>query len=90
MLSNVLEWQSPKFVHIGQRAFLVEVVLAIVLVARRPAWRTVLPLAVFTAAALLGTRNVVVAGTVLVPGLAVGLAGISDFTGESASPSSGQ
>lgn len=86
VLSNVLEWQAPKFVHIGQRAFLAEVVLAIVLVARRPAWRTVLPLAVFTAAALLGARNVVIAGTVLVPGLAVGLAGISDFMGEERRP----
>jgi hypothetical protein len=86
VLSNVLEWQSPRFVHIGQRAFLVEVVLAIVLLARRPAWRTALPLAVFTAAALLGARNVVIAGTVLVPGLAVGLAGISDFRGEERRP----
>jgi hypothetical protein len=86
VLSNVLEWQSPKFIHIGQRAFLVELVLAIVLVARKPAWRTVLPLAVFTAAALLGTRNIVVAGTVFVPGLAVGLSGLSDLTGEERKP----
>ena len=86
VLSNVLEWQSPKFIHIGQRAFLAEVVLAIVLVARRPAWRIVLPLAVFTAAALLGTRNVVIAGTVLVPGIAAGLAGLSDLTGEERKP----
>jgi hypothetical protein len=86
VLANVLEWQSPKFIHIGQRAFLVEVVVAIVLVARRPAWRTVLPLAVFTAAALLGTRNIVIASTVLVPGLAAGLAGLSDLTGEERKP----
>jgi hypothetical protein len=86
VLSNVLEWQSPKFIHIGQRAFLAEVVLAIILVARRPAWRTVLPLAVFTAAALLGTRNVVIAGTVLVPGIAAGLAGLSALTGEERKP----
>jgi hypothetical protein len=86
VLSNVLEWQSPKFIHIGQRAFLAEVVLAIVLVARRPAWRTVLPLALFTAAALLGVRNVVIAATVLVPGIAAGLAGLSDLTGEERKP----
>ena len=86
VLSNVLEWQSPKFMHIGQRAFLVEVVLAIVLVARRPAWRTVLPLAVFAAAALLGTRNIVVAGTVFVPGLAVGMSGLSDMVGDERKP----
>jgi hypothetical protein len=86
VLSNVLEWQAPKFTHIGQRAFLAEVVLAIILVARRPAWRTVLPLAVFTAAALLGARNVVVAGTVIVPGLAVGLCGLGELTGKERKP----
>jgi hypothetical protein len=86
VLSHVLEWQSPSFTHIGQRAFLAELVLAIVLVARRPAWRTVLPLGVFTAAALLGARNVVFAGTVFVPGLAVGLTGLSDLTGEERRP----
>ncbi|MEY2430956.1 MAG: hypothetical protein QOC92_681 [Acidimicrobiaceae bacterium] len=86
VLSNVLEWQAPKFTHIGQRAFLAEVVLAIIVVARRPAWRTVLPLAVFTAAALLGARNVVIAGTVIVPGLAVGLSGLGDLTGEERKP----
>ncbi len=86
VLSNVLEWQAPKFIHIGQRAFLVELVFAIVLVALKPAWRTVLPLGVFAAAALLGTRNVVVAGTVFVPGLAVGLSGLSDMVGDERKP----
>jgi hypothetical protein len=70
VLANVIEWQAPKFTHIGQRAFLAEVVLAIVLVARRPSWRIVLPLAVFTAAALLGARNTVVASMIFIPGLA--------------------
>lgn len=86
VLSNVVEWQAPKFTHIGQRAFLAELVLAIVLVARRPAWRTVMPLAVFTAAALLGSRNVVVASIVFVPGLARGLSGLGELTGEERRP----
>jgi hypothetical protein len=86
VLSNVLEWQAPKFIHVGQRAFLVEVVLAIILVARRPAWRTVLPLAVFTAAALLGARNVVVASIIIVPGLALGLSELGELTGEERRP----
>jgi hypothetical protein len=86
VLSNVIEWQAPKFIHFGQRAFLVEVVIAVVFVARRPAWRTALPLAVFTAAALLGARNVVVASIVLVPGLAVSLRSLGEWTGEERKP----
>jgi hypothetical protein len=80
VLSNVLEWQAPKFTHIGQRAFLVEVVLAIALVARRPSWRVSLPLAVFTGAALLGARNTVVGSMIFIPGLARGLAGLRGMT----------
>ena len=82
ILSNVIEWQAPKFVHVGQRAFLVLIMLAIVAVVRRPSWRAALPLVVFTAASLLGARNVVVASIVFVPGLARGLADIGTVTGE--------
>ena len=82
VLSNVLEWQAPKFTHIGQRAFIVEVVVAIIFVARRPSWRTTLPLAAFTAAALLGARNVVIASIILIPGLARGLADLGEITGK--------
>jgi hypothetical protein len=86
VLSNVLEWQAPQFTRIGQRLFLVEVVAAIILVARRPSWRTALPLAVFTAAALLGARNVVVASIVIVPGLAACAAGLGSISGEDRRP----
>jgi hypothetical protein len=86
VLSNVLEWQAPKFVHIGQRAFLLEVGLAIAMLARRPRWRTALPLAVFTIAALLGARNVVVASIVLVPGLVSSLTDLGTLTGEERQP----
>jgi hypothetical protein len=81
VLSNVVEWQAPKFIHIGQRAFLVEIVLAVVLLVRRPSWRATLPLAVFTAAALLGARNTVVASLVMIPGLARCLTGLGSITG---------
>jgi hypothetical protein len=81
VLSNVLEWKAPTFTHIGQRAFLVEVVLSIVFVARRPSWRATLPLAAFLAASLLGARNIVVASIVFIPGLARGLADLGEVTG---------
>jgi hypothetical protein len=82
VLSNVIEWQAPKFTGIGQRAFLAEVVLAIAMVARKPSWRASIPLAVFTAASLLGARNVVVASIVLIPGLARSLTNLGTITGE--------
>ena len=81
VLSTVREWKAPTFTHIGQRAFLVEVVLSVVFVARRPSWRATLPLAAFLAASLVGARNVVVASLVLIPGLARGLADLGEITG---------
>ena len=81
VLSNVLEWKAPAFTHIGQRAFLVELALAIVFVARRPSWRATLPLAAFAVASLVGARNIVVASIVFIPGLARGLADLGEITG---------
>ncbi len=86
VLSNVLEWQAPKFTHVGQRAFLLELVLVVVALVRRPSWRAGLPVAVFTVAALLGARNVVVASLVFVPMLAVGIGGLGEVTGEERRP----
>src|SRR5207249_967934 len=56
------------------------VVFAIVLVARRPSWRSALPLAAFTAASLVGSRNTVVASVIFLPGLARGLADLGAMT----------
>jgi hypothetical protein len=81
VLRHILEWQSPTFQGISQRVFLVQVAVAIAVLVRRPSFRAGLPLAVFTAAALLGARNVVVASLVITPGLAVGLAGLGSITG---------
>src|SRR5262249_36866825 len=58
VLSNIVEWQAPKFIHFGQRAFIVVLLLAIVGLVRRPSWRAGLPVVVFTAASLLGARNI--------------------------------
>jgi len=82
VLSNVIEWQAPKFVHIGQRAFLLVLLLAVIALVRRPSWRAGLPVIVFTAASLLGSRNIVVASIVFIPGLARGLRGLGTVTGE--------
>ena len=86
VLSNVIEWQAPAFTQLGQRLFLVEVGLAIAMLARRPSWRAALPLVVFLAAALLGARNVVIASIMLVPGLAAALPSIGTLRGEERRP----
>jgi hypothetical protein len=70
VLSHVVEWQSPAFTSVGQRAFLVLMSLAVVTSVRNHRFRDVLPLVVFFAAALLGARNVAVASIVALPVLA--------------------
>jgi hypothetical protein len=81
VLQQIIEWQSPSFSSTWARLFLLQVVVAIVLLVRRPSYRVAVPLVVFTAAALLGVRNVAVASLVLVPGMAYGLAGLGSITG---------
>lgn len=70
VLRKVLEWQAPGFTTAGQRIFLLQVVLAILALVRRPRYRNGLVVAVFLVAALLGARNIAVASIVLVPVLA--------------------
>jgi hypothetical protein len=73
VLANVVEWRSPTFDGLSERAFLLQLVLAVVLLVRRPSYRRALVVAVFGAAALLGARNLVVASLVLLPGMAEAL-----------------
>jgi hypothetical protein len=86
VLRHVIEWRAPLFQSLSERVFLVEVVVGILLLCRRPSWRIALPLAVFTAASLVGSRNIVVASIVMLPGIAVGLAGIGTIDGRERKP----
>jgi hypothetical protein len=86
VLRNIIEWQSPDFSVGWARLFLLQIVLAIVVLVRRPSYRAAIPLVVFAAAALLGQRNIPVAGLVLVPGMARGLAGLGSIRGDQRSP----
>ena len=80
-LHHIVEWKSPTFDTLGQRLFLLQMAVAIVLLVRRPSYRVALPLAVFTAAALLGMRNIPVASLVLVIGMAAGAVGLGSLDG---------
>lgn len=81
VLREIIEWKSPSFSDLWSRLFLVQVMIAVLALVRRPSYRAAVPLVVFTAAALLGARNVSVASIVLVPGMARGLADIGSLTG---------
>lgn len=70
LLSHVIEWRAPTFDSFSQRAFVAQLVLAILLLVRRPSYRAGLVVAVFGAAALLGARNLTVASLVFVPAMA--------------------
>jgi hypothetical protein len=86
VLRQVIEWQSPSFALSWARLFLVQVVVAIIVLVRRPRYRAAVPLVLFTAAALLGSRNVAVASLVLIPGMARGLSGLGSIRGDKRSP----
>lgn len=81
ILRYIVEWQAPRFQGLDERFFLLEAMLAIAVLIRRPRWRAALPLAIFLGAALLGARNVVTASLVLVPGLAGCLQGLGTIDG---------
>lgn len=81
VLREVVEWQAPAFDSLGQRMFLVQLVVAIVLVARRPSYRSALVLAVFTVAALLGSRNIAVASLAMLPGMATSIGFLGSLRG---------
>ncbi|MSO87198.1 MAG: hypothetical protein EXQ71_06715 [Acidimicrobiia bacterium] len=82
LLSHVIEWQAPRFVSLHDRAFLLQVLLAIVLLVRRPRYRSALITAVFTVTALTASRNLAVASLALAPSMALGLAGLGGINSE--------
>lgn len=79
VLSNIVEWQAPQFTSLGQRAFLLQLLLAVVLLAHRPSYRSALVLGVFPVAAMLGARNISVASMALLPGMAIGAFGVGSI-----------
>ncbi len=80
LLRHVVEWQAPSFDSLGQRAFLVQLMAAVVLLARRPSYRGALLTAVFAGAALLGARNLTVASLALLPTMAEALRGVGSLS----------
>jgi hypothetical protein len=82
----IVEWQSPDFSGSLARIFLVQVLVAVLLLVRRPSWRAALPLVVFVALALTASRNIAPASIVLLPGMATAAAGLGSLRGDRRSP----
>ncbi len=70
ILQNVIEWRAPTFDSFSQRVFLLQLVLGVLALVRRPSYRDGLVVVVFGATALLGVRNLPVASLVFLPVLA--------------------
>jgi hypothetical protein len=75
------EWQPLRLNGVWPALFLGQILLAVALLARRRSWRSALPLVVFTGLALMSARNVAVASLVVVPGMALGAAGLGTVDG---------
>lgn len=85
--SGIVEWQSPTWESLGERAFALQLILAIVLLAwRGRSWRLVLPTLVFGAAALQSSRNIVQASLILLPVMAVAAAELGSIDLDRPSP----
>lgn len=82
VLSDVLEWQAPRFTTAAERAFLLQVLLSVVVIARRPTWRSVVPFAVFLGAALVASRNIGPAGLVFAAATSPAAVGLGSLTGD--------
>jgi hypothetical protein len=85
IFQHIIEWQSPSFTSIWSRLFLLQAVLAIVGLARRPSYRAAIPTAVFLAAALVALRNIPSASLVLALGMSTGLAELGSVDGRARS-----
>jgi hypothetical protein len=70
VLRNVIEWRAPTFDSLSQRVFLLQLMLVVLALVRRPSYRNGLVVAAFGAAALLGARNLTAASLVFLPILA--------------------
>jgi hypothetical protein len=85
-LHFVKEWQPPDFSELAPKLLVLQAAVAVVLILRHRRFRSLLPMVVFLAAALVGARNVGPASIVLLAATAPALAGIGTDLGRRRSP----
>lgn len=66
----IVEWQAPHFTALDERVVLLLFVVTLTVLARRPSWRSALPVAVFGVLGMTSLRNLAPLCLVLVPALA--------------------
>ena len=89
VLAHVVEWQSPDFTKPENLVFLVHLLLALLLLVRRPSWEDGIVAVGFGLLGAVALRNTAVASFALAPVLARGLGRIGSITGERRSRLSG-
>ena len=87
VLRNIVEWKAPAYQDVWQVLFLVQIAVAVAVLARRPSWRLALPFIVLVPAALYSARNILVASLVLTAAMAPCLKGLGDLKASARLPS---
>jgi hypothetical protein len=78
---TIEEWQPLRLTTVWAFVFVAQLVVAVLLLARRRSWRAALPLVVFAGFALTSVRNMAPASIVFVPGMAAAVAGLGSIDG---------
>jgi len=82
VLHQVVEWRSPDFTNVGNLAFLLSAVAALVMLQRRRSWEEALVAGVLAGAGLFALRNTLIASIALTPILARGVRGLGRIRGD--------
>jgi hypothetical protein len=83
--AHTLEWQPPTFTSLDEKLFLIQLLIAVVLVvSRNRRWRNILPVLVFGALSLQASRNIVHASLIMVPAVTAAAAGLGTIDGRTA------
>ena len=82
VLSHVIEWQSPDFSKPENLVFLAHLLLAVLLLMRRPSWEDGIVATVFGVLGVVAVRNTALASFALAPVFARGLGRVGSITGE--------
>lgn len=77
----IVEWQAPTFTSMSSRLYLLQVVLAVLALVRRPSYRAMVPTAVFLVASLIASRNIAPASLVIGYAMSFGLADVGRLDG---------
>ena len=87
VLRNIIEWKAPAYTDIWQTLFLVQIAIAVAVLAPGRAGASRLPFIVLVPAALHRARNILVASLVLTAAMAPCLKGLGDLKAKDRLPS---